>query len=212
MTRAEAARRAPLRPARLTRLPKNVAAERQAILAAFDEREQALNDSFGQMRAAMSDANKVAASLGEASDAINAMLQTADALVARFDTGDAPAAAQPSRPFDIREYTTAVREVSVAAGELNEVLNASNELLGSPDWNRRVQHINESADERVRKAAEQSQQVVNNFFWRLYAALGIVFVMLIICLATAFVLMQRLAKRLADRTAGLISQGCHTAD
>ena len=104
-----------------------------------------------------------------------------------------------------------MKELAVTAGKVNDVLKSSNELLGSPEWNRRVQQVNEAADERVRKAVEQSQQVVNNFFWRAYAALGILFVMLVICLATAFMLMRRLIRRVASNTAGIRSEGDHMA-
>jgi flagellar biosynthesis/type III secretory pathway M-ring protein FliF/YscJ len=105
-----------------------------------------------------------------------------------------------------------VKELAVAVEKMNDLIKSSDELLGSSEWDRRVRQVNESADERMKMAAEQSQQVVNNFFWRVYAALGILFVMLIICLATAFVLMRRLVMRLAGNTAGLRSEGDHTAN
>jgi flagellar biosynthesis/type III secretory pathway M-ring protein FliF/YscJ len=60
--------------------------------------------------------------------------------------------------------------------------------------------------------SSESQQVVNNFFWRAYAALAVLFVLFIICLATAFVLMRRLIKRVASNTAGLRSERDHTAN
>jgi hypothetical protein len=102
-----------------------------------------------------------------------------------------------------------MKELAVTVGKVNDVLKSSNELLGSPEWNRRVQQVNESADERVRKAAEQSRQVVNHFFGRVYAALGILFVIFILGVATTFVLMRRLFMRVASNAAGL---GNHTTD
>ncbi len=75
------------------------------------------------------------------------------------------------------------------------MLKSSNELVGSSEWNRRIQQVNESVDERVRKAPEQSQQVVSTFFRRVYVALGVLFAILIVCRVTAFVLMRRLVMR-----------------
>jgi len=72
--------------------------------------------------------------------------------------------------------------------------------------------VSQSADERMKMAAEQSQRVVHDAFWRAYIAIGFLFVMLIICLATAFLLMRRLIRRVASNTAGLRSEGDHTAD
>jgi flagellar biosynthesis/type III secretory pathway M-ring protein FliF/YscJ len=72
--------------------------------------------------------------------------------------------------------------------------------------------VSTSADERVRRAVKESQQVVNDFFWRVYAALSVLFVLLIICLGTAFVLMRRLFRRVASNTAVLRSEDGRIAD
>ena len=190
-------------------LPKNVAAERQALVAALDERLNRADATVANVRATLREANQVATALGPVGDSLKEALKTADTLFARYDAWDRWTPAAGSRPFDIREYTEYTKELAVTADKVNDVLKSSNELLGSPEWNRRIQQVNESADERVRKAVEQSRQVVNNFFWRAYAALGILFVMLVICLATAFVLMRRLFMRVASNAAGPAG---HTAD
>jgi ElaB/YqjD/DUF883 family membrane-anchored ribosome-binding protein len=190
-------------------LPKNVAAERQALLAALDERMKRADTTVANMRAALSEANQLAAALGPADDSLKEALKTADTLFARFDSWDRWSTGAGSRLFDIREYTEGIKELAVSADKVNDVLKSSNALLGSSEWNRRVQQVNEAADERVKKAVEQSRQVVNDFFWRAYAALGILFVMLVICLATAFILMRRLLMRVASNAAALVD---HTVD
>ena len=149
-------------------LPKNVEAERQAILAALTE------------------ANGVVTSLGQTSNSLNEMLKTADGLIARYDSVDR----KSSRPFDIREYTEAVKELAVAVGKMNDMLKSSNELLGSSEWDRRIQQVNQSADERMKMAAEQSQRVVNDAFWRFYVAIGII-AMFILCLMVVFLVIRR---------------------
>jgi hypothetical protein len=193
-------------------LPKNVAAERQALLTALDERMNRADVTIATARAALSDANLLVTSLWLASDSLKETFEVADTLFARYDSWDRRSTTAGSRPFDIREYTEAMKELTAAAGKVNEVLKSSNELLGSSEWDRRVRQVSESADERVKKAVEQSQQVVNHFFWQAYVAFAVLFVMVIICLATAFVLMRRLIKRVASNTAGPRSERDHRAD
>jgi hypothetical protein len=186
-------------------LPKNVAAERRAILAALDDRMNRADATVRNMRAAMSAANGLVISLGPTSKSLNEMLKTADALVARFDRPDRGAATQPSRPFDIREYTEAVKELAVTAGKMNDLLESSNDLLGSSQWDRRIQQVNQSADGRMEIAAQQSRLLVQDFFRRTYVALGVLCAILILCFVVVFLLRWRLRAVAGD--AGKPGQG-----
>ena len=89
---------------------------------------------------------------------------------------------------------------------MNNLLESSNELLGSSEWDRRIQQVSESADGRILVAAEQSRLLVNDFFRRTYMALGVLCAALIFCLAVAFLLMWRL--RIATGKAGQSRQRC----
>jgi hypothetical protein len=186
----------------IERLPTNVAAERQALLAAVDERMDRADATTASVRATIADAKELVTVLGPVSESLEDTLKTADALLSRYDSRDRWGTAEGSRPFDVIEYTAALKEMGATAGKVSEVLKSSDELLGSPEWDRRVQQVSESADERVRKAAGQSQEVVNSFFRRAYVSLAVLFVMFIICLATAFALMRRLITRVECGTAG----------
>ena len=75
------------------------------------------------------------------------MLTTADTLFNRFDIWDRWAIAEGSRPFDIREYTEGLKELSAAVGKMNDVLKSSNELLGSSEWDRRIQQVSQQLSE-----------------------------------------------------------------
>jgi hypothetical protein len=173
-------------------LPKNVAAERQAILAALDERKDMLDGPLANVRGALTDANVAVTSLEQASKSLNGVLGTASALVARFDRPAGKSTTQPSYPFDIREYTEAVKELAVAAEKMNDLIKSSDELLTSSEWDRRVQQVNESADERMKMAAEQSQRVVHDAFRRVYVAIGILLAMFILCIVAVFLVIRRL--------------------
>jgi len=89
----------------------------------------------------------------------------------------------------------------VAAGKMNDMLKSSNKLLGSSEWDRRIQQVSQSADERMKMAAEQSQRVVQDAFWRIYVAIGILFAMFILCLMAVFLVIRRLrfvARKVSD--------------
>jgi len=147
-----------------------------------------LGQTVANVRATVSEVNGVVNSLGQTSNSLNEMLKTADGLIARYDSADR----KSSRPFDIREYTEAVKELAVAVGKMNDMLKSSNELLGSSEWDRRIQQVSQSADERMKMAAEQSQRVVYDAFWRVYAAIGILFATFIFCIVVVFLVIRRL--------------------
>ena len=161
---------------------------KEDIFIALDDRIKQADATVANVRATISEANGVVTSLGQTSNSLNEMLKTADTLIARYDSADR----KPSRPFDIREYTEAVKELAVTAGKMNDMLKSSNELLGSSEWDRRIQQVSQSADERMKMAAEQSQRVVHDAFWRVYVALGILFAMFILCLVAVFLVIRRL--------------------
>jgi uncharacterized phage infection (PIP) family protein YhgE len=166
-------------------LPKNVAAERQAILAALDDRLKGADATLSNLKAALTEATRT-------SDSLKEMLKTADPLFARFDAWDRWSVSLPGhRPFDIREYTQGVKELAATVEKLNDVLKSSSHLLGSSEWDRRLEQVNQSADARIKMAAEQSQLVVAAAFRRLYMALGVLLAILILYRVVTFLLTRR---------------------
>jgi hypothetical protein len=187
-------------------LPKNIAAERQALLAAFDDRIKVVDAVVTNVRGALAgieaaatsvkgafaEANGAVTSLGQTSNSFNEMLKTADTLYARFDASQRWSTAAGLHPFDAREFTQTAKELGVTASKVNDVLKSSNELIGSPAWDLRLRQVSEAADARIKVAAEESQRVVDESFRRVYVALGALCAMLILCLVTAFLLMRRI--------------------
>ncbi len=181
-------------------LPNHVAAERQAILAAFDERSPELSETLAQTKDAITDASALVAAIEQMSQSVNETLKTGDALFARFDAWDRWSVELPSyRKFDIREYTEAMKELTAAAQKTDELVKSSDGLLGSSNWDRRVQQVNQSADDRMKMASEQSQLVINDFFRRIYMAMGVLLVMFIVGLVSVFLVLRRL-RAVAART------------
>jgi hypothetical protein len=162
------------------KLPENVAAERQAIVSALDERMNRADKTVASVKGVVNDANALVASLGPTSNSMNDMLKTADGLFGRYDAWSRWSVAQKGRPFDVREYTEGMKELSSAVEKMNDLLKSSNDLLGSPEWTRRIEQVNQSADGRMAMAIEQSQLLVHDVFRRVYLALGVLIAILVL--------------------------------
>ena len=184
-------------------LPANVATERKALLAAFDERTKTIESTLNHIRDALAEARGAADSVDAAGKSLNRMLSTADTLFARRDSINPTMApsTQPlllsttpsaiSRPFDVREYTQGVKEFAAAIDQMNLMLKSSDELLASPQWDSRIRQLGDSADGRIRVAAQQSRIVTDRMFLQLYIALGLLFALLILYRLIGYFLTRR---------------------
>jgi hypothetical protein len=193
-------------------LPKNVAAERQAILAALDERMKAGDTALTKVKDTLTEAKTLVASSVRAGETIERVLKTAGPLFAEFEAWDRWSADLPGhRSFDIREYTEGVKELAAAVGKMNDLIKSSNELIESPEWGRRVEHVNQSADGRINVAFAQSQRVVDTLFWRMVLAIGVFFAMLVLYRITSLLLTRRLGIK-AKKTGGTNAKGGNGQD
>ncbi|HET9868018.1 MAG TPA: hypothetical protein VFQ06_12045, partial [Nitrospira sp.] len=183
----------------IERLPANIAAERQAILTGLDDRLQRADATITNVRATLDEANTFVASLKPAGESLNEMLTTADTLFARYAALDRSKTGNEGHPFDIREYEQTAKEVTLAAERMNELLTATEHLLGSPDLRHGMQEVNDSVDGRIMTVADQSQVVMNAFFWRVCALLGVLFAMLILYRVISLLLMRNREKGQAAR-------------
>jgi len=178
-------------------LPKNIAAERKAIVATVDDHMKAVEGTVATVRQTVTEANEAAATLPETAQSLNTMLKTADALLARYDSRQRMAT---SRPFDVREYTQGVKELGAALTQMNDLLKSSNELLGSSDWARRIEQVNESADGRMKIASQRSEALVDVVFRRVYLTIGAFFGLLILYRLFTLLLSRRLRTVAIDAT------------
>jgi len=93
---------------------------------------------------------EVAAETTDAANALNQMVQSADRLAARFGKPEGESTTAPdSRPFDVREYTQALTELTTAARELGTLMEHSNQMLASPAWEARVGEIDAALSRRI---------------------------------------------------------------
>src|SRR4051794_21560760 len=95
------------------RLPATVAAERQALLAAIDQRAKSVDETLDRVRALIADARALAGTAGDAGASFATLLKTGDGLFTRFDAWDRWTSAKPDhRPFDVRDFTNAARQAT----------------------------------------------------------------------------------------------------
>ncbi|MFO7982592.1 MAG: hypothetical protein R6V08_03980 [Desulfuromonadales bacterium] len=183
----------------IERLPANIAAERKAILTGLDDRMQRADATIANVRAAIDEANTFVASLKPASESFNELLTTADTMLARHAALQRSKTGNGGRTFDIREYEQTVKEVTLAAKRINELLTTMEHLLGSPELRHGMQEVNDSVDGRIMTVSNQGQVVLNAFFWRVCALLGVFFAMLILYRVISLLLMRNLEKGKAAR-------------
>jgi len=182
----------------IEQLPANLAAERQAIVEDIDISLERADATIASLRGAMNEANTFIAALQPASESLGATLATVDGLIARYQEAARWRLENNIRPFDIREFTETAREVAVAADQLNQALAASDHLLGSSEWSSRIEEVTVAADGRITMAADQSQVVMNAFFWRACLLLGALFAMLIVYRLISILLLRRLDRPRLD--------------
>ena len=184
----------------IEQLPANIAAERQAILTGIDNRLPRADATIANVRATLDEADMLVTALKPVSESFNEMLTTVDALFAQYAALGLARTGNEGPPFDIREYEQTAKEVKLAAEKLDELLTTTVRLLGSPELGGGIQEVNDAFDERIMTVSAQSQVVMNAFFWRACALLGVLFVMLILYRVISLLLMRSLEKRqVADR-------------
>jgi phosphate transport system substrate-binding protein len=176
------------------RLPGNVAKEREAILAAVDARQKVVDQTIARVREVVEESKGLAQSFGTAGDSLDGMLKTGSTLFTRIDAWDRWSTGLPQhRTFDVREYTQGMQELATAVGTVNDSLKSSNDLIGSPEWARRIDEVSRSADARMRVASAEGRGLVDLTFLRVCAGMGVFFVMLLAYRAASLVLARRLA-------------------
>jgi len=141
-------------------LPGLLATERAATI---DQITGALDARQGELQALMVELRSALEAGGATSDSVRATIASMDALVARFDRSASPAAGPPPRPFDITEYTEALRQLGVAAEHLKALLGQADQqapaLAQLPD-----------------QAAGRLTELVDHVYWRLVQLVLVVLV------------------------------------
>lgn len=104
--------------------------------------------------------------------------------------------------------------MTLAAEKINELVIGTEHLLGSPDLSQRIKEVDNLADGMIITLADQSRVVMDAFFWRVCALLGVVFMMVISYRVISFLLMRnQIRDRHPDRKSmrgenhGIVNKG-----
>jgi hypothetical protein len=174
-------------------LPAHVAAEREALLAAFDSRMAKADATLAGLKEVVAESRSLIDSLEPASKSVDRLLKTADTLFKRYDEWDRWAVGTNRQPFEIRDYTELVEESAVTAQRLNETIASLGDLLDSTAWRTRIDDLRNTADGRIDLVAAKSQLLMDRFFQRVYIALGAAFALLLCYRVISILLMRRFA-------------------
>ena len=100
-------------------LPRLLAEERAAVI---EQLTGVLDEQQGQLQALAVELRSTLEAGGTTSDSVRETIAALDALMARFDRPAASTGRAPARPFDVTEYTEALRQLGEAAQHLQVLL------------------------------------------------------------------------------------------
>ena len=132
-------------------LPDLLAAERAATI---DQLTGILDERQGQLQALVAELRTALEAGGVTSDSVRETIAALDALMARFERPAPREGAPPSRPFDVTEYTEALRQLGATATQLQV-------LLAQADG--KAPAITQLSD----RAADHLGTMVDRVYWRL---------------------------------------------
>ncbi len=157
-------------------LPNLLAAERAATI---DQLTGILDERQGQLKVLVAELRTALEAGGVTSDSVRETIAALDALMARFERPAPREGAPPSRPFDVTEYTEALRQLGATATQLQVLLAQADSKAPA---------INQLSD----RAAERMATVVDRVYWRL--------VQLVLVLVAAVVLGALAYRAIARRS------------
>ena len=132
-------------------LPNLLAAERAATI---DQLTGILDERQGQLKALVAELRTALEAGGVTSDSVRETIAALDALMARFERPAPREGAPPSRPFDVTEYTEALRQLGATATQLQVLLAQADSKAPA---------ITQLSD----RAADRMATVVDQVYWRL---------------------------------------------
>ena len=158
-----------------TQVPDLVAREREAaisqLMTEFDVQNEQVRALAVDLRATL-EAGTVTA------ESLDGLIRSTDALVARFAAEPGAASTEPSRPFDINEYTRTVTELATMARELQALV-------------RDVDALSPAIADRLELLTKEARGVVDHAFLRVLLLIAAVLVAALVYR----VLSLRLARR-----------------
>lgn len=132
-------------------LPRLFAEERSA---AIEQLTGILDERQDQLQALVVELRSTLEAGGTTSDSVRDTIAALDVLLARFDRPASAAARSESRPFDVTEYTEALRVMGETAQQLQVLLGQANGKVPA------LEQVSE-------RATAQLTSLVDHVYWRL---------------------------------------------
>ena len=178
----------------LEKLPETVAGERKAVMKAFDVRESKIRGIIGEVQTTLdrvdgsftnfqkttADAQHLLTGAEKTGLVFQDLVQSVDRLADKFES---KGLMDPTRPFDIKDYTEVLTQLQDAVQRLNEFVIAVDQT-SSPLITNIVDQFNAAAEKRV-----------DHVFRRLVELFSIVAVMVIIIVVVHNLLRRREVRR-----------------
>jgi len=178
----------------LEKLPEDVAGERKAMMKAFDVRESKVRGIMGEVQSTLdrvdgtfanlqkttADAERLLAGTEKTGLVFQNLVQSVDRLTTKFEP---KGPTEPSRPFDIKDYTEVLTQLQDTVQRLNEFVVAVDQT-SSPLITNIVDQFNDAAEKRV-----------DHVFWRLVVLFAITAVMALIIVVVHDLLRRREGRR-----------------
>jgi methyl-accepting chemotaxis protein len=132
-------------------LPRLVAEERAALI---EQLTSVLDERQGQLQALAVELRSTLEAGGTTSDSVRETIAALDVLIARFERPPSSTGRAPARPFDVTEYTEALRQLGDTAQQLQVLLAQAD---GKAPALTQASH----------RAAERLSSLVDQVYWRL---------------------------------------------
>jgi len=158
---------------------QRIASERKALFEEIDKQQGGLQKTLQELRATLEDVDKLAGRAEQILDKahmtvglVKETVEVTDRLAARFPQDPD---AKPSEAVPFESYIRALTELTNAAKELHQLVDTTDQFVGSTSWERRI---------------EDARAGVDYAFWR-----GVILVGVVIGLIFGTVLLYRVASK-----------------
>lgn len=143
----------------MEQMPTLVANERKAVLGAIDDKAGTFHDINTDLQTTLDRVNKTFTGFHQTTTDVesllkgtqdtalvaNDLLASVDRLMARLDSGKS---AEPTKPFDINEYITAIEKAQAVVTALNQLVS-SVDRPDAPLVTGMVSQLNKTAEDRI---------------------------------------------------------------
>lgn len=152
------------------RLPTQISEERKNLMRDLESQEKTIRNVLGDIRQTMSEGNDLISLVNETTKSVDTVSTRIDSMLSTPETG---------RPFDIMDYHNTVLLASDTVKQANSLLASVDELLASPNWEKRMPVVLKLADglesegeELVTHAFLLGLALVLTFFLGMFVLIG----------------------------------------